>query len=194
MLPYYIVFISPFTSTLAGYFYIRDMFKGKTKPNMASWLIWFLAPFTAGLIVLGKGGGIASLPVFMAGFSPLLVVLIALFIKNASWKMSVLDYVCLITSLLALGIWYFLDEGFLATILVIVADGIAFIPTFIKSWKAPDTETLAPYFSGILNPTLSLLTLTSFSFVVAGFSLYLILANLAEILLVYYRRKMLLYK
>lgn len=191
MLPYYIVYISPFTSTLGGYFYIRDIFRGKAKPNMASWVIWFLAPFTAGFIVLSKGGGMASLPVFMAGFSPFLVVLIALFKNNASWKMNIIDYICLFISLTALGIWFFLDEGFIATVLVILADGIAFIPTYLKSWKDPDTENFGPYFSGIFNPILSLSTLSGFSFVTAGFSIYLIFANLGEISLVTYRKKML---
>ena len=125
----------------------------------------------------------------MATFTPLVVIILACVKKNVYWKLTILDYVCFVLSLLAIVTWIFLKEGTWATVFAILADLIAFIPTYIKSWKAPETETLGPYFSGMFNPFLSVATLNAFSFVTAGFAVYLFLGNLVEVGIVLIRRK-----
>lgn len=188
MLPQYLVYISIFTSLFAGYFYIRDTLRGTTKPNRASWLIWFIAPITAALIQLDKGAGISALPVFMAGFVPFLVLIASFRNKQAYWKLDWLDYGCLALSLLAFITFIFLKEGILATVFAILADAIAFLPTYKKSWIHPETETLSSYYSGSFNSLLSLLTVPTFSFVTAGFAVYLLIGNVSEVILVKTRR------
>lgn len=191
MLPENIVYFSIFVSLFAGYFYIRDTLKGKTKPNVISWFIWFLAPAIAGLVSIYNGGGLAILPIFMTTVVPLIVVLISFKNKNSYWELGILDYICLFLSLLAIVVWIFLKEGTLATIFAILADLIAFFPTYIKSYLKPDTETLSSYYAGSINPILSISTLSVFSFNTLGFAVYLFLANLVEIILVLLRRRFL---
>lgn len=157
-------------------------------------MVWFIAPVTAAVIQFQEGAGIAALPIFMAGFIPLLVLLASYRNKQAYWKLGVIDYICLAFSLLALGFWIVFDQGFVATLCAILADGIAFIPTYIKSWKAPDTETLSSYYSGSFNALLSLATVPTFSFITIGFAAYLFIGNLIEVVLVLVRRRMLLTK
>lgn len=188
MLPEYIVYISIATSLFCAYFYVRDIWQGKTKPNLASWFIWLLAPTIAGFILLEQGAGTAAIPVFMASTSPLLVMLSALLRKNAYWKLSTLDYVCLTLSICALIAWLFLKQGVLATIFAILADGIAFIPTYVKSWKNPETETLSSYYSGGFNGFLATVIAKPLTFVSAGFAVYLFLGNVVEIAIVLYKR------
>ncbi len=189
MLPQYLVFISIFTSFFAGFFYIRGTLQGKTKPNRVSWLIWFIAPITAAIIQFQQGGGISALPVFMAGLIPFFVLLASFKNKNAYWKLGMLDYICLALSLLAFIFWLVFDEGLLATIFAILADAIAFLPTYIKTWKAPETESMSSYISGSFNSALSLATLPTISFITAGFAVYLLFGNLSEIFLIVLRRK-----
>jgi hypothetical protein len=189
MLPSQIVYISLFTTILASFFYLKDIIKGRTRPNLASWFIWFLAPTIAGFLLINKGGGISSLPVFMAGFTPFLVCIFALFKQSGYWKMSSLDFGCLFLALLAIIFWIFIKNIYLATIFAILADLIAFIPTYVKSWKAPGTEHLGPYFSGSFNSFLSMSTIGVVSFVTVGFAFYLFLGNLLEIIIVLVRNK-----
>jgi hypothetical protein len=154
-------------------------------------LIWFIAPITAALIQFTQGGGISALPVFMAGFIPLLVLISSYWNKNSYWELHVLDYACLVLSFAALASWLFFQQGMWGTVFAILADLIAFIPTFIKSWKRPDTETLSSYYSGSFNSFLSLATLPRISFLTAGFAVYLLLGNMTEVILVLFRRSML---
>ncbi len=188
MLPEYIVYLSIPTSIFAGYFYIRDVLRGTTKPNLVSWLIWFIAPTVAALVSLSKGAGLSVLPVLMAGFTPFIVILLAIKKRNAYWVLGLLDYICLLLSLIAIISFLYFKEGTLATICAILADGIAFFPTYIKSWKAPDTETVGPYFSGVFNSILPILTLSALSFNTVGFAIYLLFGNLIEIIIVFIRR------
>jgi hypothetical protein len=189
MLPQYFAYITIFTSIFSAYFYIRETLKGNTKPNRVSWTIWFIAPIVASAISFSKGAGISALPIFMAGFIPFLVIIGSFWNKNAYWKLGKLDYICFALSIFAIVSWIFLKEGTLVTICAILADGIAFIPTYVKSWTNPETETLSSYYSGSFNALLSIFTLTAFSFNTAGFATYLFLGNLVEILIVLFRRR-----
>ena len=79
-------------STVVGYyFYFKDFFFGKTRPNLVSWFIWMLAPFIGVYFQLKAGAGISVLPVFIAGFGPLLVLIFSLFRKNGYWKITTFD-------------------------------------------------------------------------------------------------------
>src|SRR5882672_6993776 len=50
--------------TLAGFYpYINDIWKGKTKPHMYTWLIWTITQGTATLAVWQGGGGWGTLSI-----------------------------------------------------------------------------------------------------------------------------------
>ena len=189
MLPQYFIYISVLTSLYAGYFYIRDTLKGETKPNRVSWFIWFLVPMIVCLVQWDNGSKMAFLPIFMSGFIPLLVIIVSFWNPNAYWKLGKIDYICLALSLLAILSWLYFKTGVPATLFAILADGLAFIPTFIKSWRAPSTETAAPYYSGIFNGFVSAGTSSVSTFSAIGFAIYLIFANLAELAILWTRRK-----
>jgi len=190
MIPQYIAVLSVFITLTAISFYVRDILRGTTKPNLVSWFMWFLAPVVAAGVSFSEGAGISALPVFMAGFGPIVVLLVAIRNKNYYWRLGIVDYACLALSLLALLSWVLFRASVWATVLAVLADGIAFIPTYIKSWQNPNTETLAPYFSGSINSSISILTLPLVFFVTAGFAVYLIFGNLIEIGILLLRRNL----
>lgn len=192
MLPYYIVYLSIINSTLSSYVYIRDTLKGETKPNRVSWFIWAIAPLIASFLLFFETKSFAALPLFVSGFSSFLIFLASFKNKNAYWQLGKLDYVCLFFALCSLVAWLGFDEGFLATLFAILVDLIAFVPTYVKSWNFPDSENLAPYLSGIFNSLLSLLTITTFTFLTYGFAFYFLLGCVVEILIVLYRKRNLL--
>lgn len=188
MLSSYFAYITILTSFVGGYVYIKSTFQGKTQPNRVSWLIWFLAACTASFVQLKHGSGASFIPIFMAGFIPFVVLIASFKNKNSYWHAGVLEYICLILAIFSLSAFLFLQTGVLATLFAILADGLGFIPTFVKSWRDPNSENLGPFVSGILNPTISLLTLNIFTFNTAGFAVYLFFGNLIEILIVLLRR------
>lgn len=188
MLPENIIYITVFITLVGYFFYFKDIFLGKTKPNLVSWFLWLLGPFLGVFFQLKAGAGLSVIPVFLAGFGPLLVVLVSIFRKNAYWKLNAFDIICGIFSILALVLYVLTHNLALSIIFAILSDLLAFIPTYKKGWEFPDTETATVYSAGVFNNILGLLIIKNWSFTIYSFGLYLVLANIAMILIMYRKK------
>lgn len=185
MLPSYTIYLTILTSVAGYFFYFKDIIYGNTKPNLVSWFLWLLGPFLGVFFQIKAGAGLSVIPVFIAGFGPLLVVVFSILRKNAYWKLNTFDIICGIFSVLAL-ILYVLTHNLAASIVfAILSDLFAFIPTYAKAWKFPETETAALYFTGILNNILGLLIIKNWSFTIYSFGLYLTIANIVMVAILY---------
>jgi len=56
-----------------------------------------------------------------------------------------------------------------------MADGMAGIPTIIKSFKEPESENYKAYFYSMINAGITLLTIKTWSFAHWGFPIYIFL-------------------
>ncbi len=167
--------------------YARNAYLGRSKPNRVTFFLWGTVPMIAVAIGLANGGWWALLPVFMAGFGPLLIFLSSFTNPNAYWKLTPFDYVCGFFAVAATLVWLSVNEPSLAIVLSICADLFAGIPTVIKCWKHPETETGIPYFIAFLTEVAGIFVLTTYSFPEYGFLVYLTLINLALFIGVYRR-------
>ena len=94
MLPENIIFIAVFLNLIGQFLYIKSILRGHAKPNLVSWGIWMFAPFIGFFFQLKAGAGLSSVPIFMAGFGPLVIVAVALLTKNGVWKITSFDLLC----------------------------------------------------------------------------------------------------
>jgi hypothetical protein len=173
----YLVFIAAFASLTAAAAYIHSMFKYQTMPNRVTWLMWAIAPLIATAASISSGVDWAVIPVFMSGFSPLLIFLASFFTRKAYWKLSKIDYFCGALSASAIVLWYLTQEPNLAITLAIASDAFAAIPTLTKAWFNPQTESIWPYLIGIFAPLTSFAVATIWSFNELAFPVYLIIIN-----------------
>ncbi|MFA6257499.1 MAG: hypothetical protein WC671_00605 [Candidatus Paceibacterota bacterium] len=188
MLPENIIYIGVIVSLIAYFFYFKNIFYGNTKPNLVSWILWALAPLIAVFFQLKAGAGLSVLPVFLAGFGPVVVIIVSLFRKNSIWEINRLDIVCGILSFLALVFYIFTHNLGISILFAILSDGLAAVPTIIKSWKFPETETSTVYFSGIFNNILGLFIIKNWIFTIYSFGIYNIAINII-IAFCIYRKK-----
>ena len=187
----YLVFVAALATLLAAFVYIRSMFRGGAKPNRVSWLMWAAAPFIATGAAVSSGVGWSVLPVFMAGFSPLLIFAASFLTKKAYWKPSSFDYTCGILSGLALILWYFTKDPVVAIVFSILSDGLATVPTMTKAWRYPETESVWPFATGVFGALSSLVAATTWNFAAFAFPSYLLIANVM-VLFAIYGKKLLL--
>ncbi len=190
MIPEKFIYIGVFLNFIGQLLYLRSIVWGSTKPNLVSWFTWMLAPFVGVFLQLKAGAGLSVLPVFMAGFGPLLVIVLSLLRKNAYWKVTQFDLICGALSIMALILYILTSNLGVSILFAILSDGLAAIPTLIKSWKFPETESGTIYFFGIVSNTMGLFIIKDWSFSIYSFSVYIILINLA-ILACIYRKKFL---
>ena len=190
MLPENIIFVGVLINLVGLFWYIRDIIKGGTKPNLVSWFFWSLAPFIGVFFQLKAGAGISILPIFMAGFTSLVVIIVSVLKKNGYWKINSFDVVCGIISLLALILYVFTHNLSISILFAIISDALAYIPTIRKSWSFPETETGLMYTTGIVSNIIGLLTIKMWTFPIYSFGVYIILFN-AIVVFSIYRKKIL---
>jgi hypothetical protein len=150
--------------------------------------MWSIAPLIAAAAEISNGVNWAVLPVFMSGFCPLLIFVASFFTRKAYWKLSKIDYLCGVLSGLALLLWYLTKEPNLAITMSIASDAFAGLPTVIKAWSNPETESVWPYLTGIFAPMTSFAAATSWSFSEIAFPAYLVMINLLMVLTMYRRK------
>jgi len=173
----YLVFLGAAVQLLGIVSYIKGTLKGKTKPNKVTWLMWSIAPIIATFAAISGGVGWAVLPVFMAGFGPLLVFIVSFVNKKSYWKLEKFDYACGFLSVLALILWVVTKQPDIAILFSIASDGAAAIPTLIKAWKQPQTESVGAYATGIFSVLTSFAAIKIWNFSSLAFPIYLIIVN-----------------
>ena len=169
--------------------YLKDTIQGRAKPNRVTWLLWTIAPLIATVAALTEGVKWSVLPVFMAGFCPLLVFIASFVNKNAYWKLGILDYWCGFWAILALILWGITKNPTLAVIFSIVSDGCAALPALIKAWQHPETETIAVYATALVSALTSFAAVKTWKLIEIAFPLYLMAANSLIIILILCRRR-----
>ena len=110
----------------------------------------------------------------MAGFGPLMVIIVSLWNKNARWKITSFDIFYGILALMALVIYVFTHNLGISIVFAIASDFFASIPTIVKSWKFPETENASVFLAGIFGNVLGLLIIKigSLLFTLLVFILY----------------------
>jgi len=173
----YMVILGAAAQLFGIFFYIKATLKGETKPNKVTWLMWTIAPFIGTVAALSDGVRWAVLPVFIAWFSPLLVF-IASFVNRKSYrKLEKFDYICGACSILALALRGITKEPMVAIWFAIASDWFAAVPTIIKWWKHPQTESAGPYAGWIFSSLTSFFAMKTFGLSEIAFPIYFIVTN-----------------
>ncbi len=137
--------------------YVRDMLRGTTRPNVVTWGLWLLVQgiFASAQYTSGASWSIV-LPLtemLTVGF----VVFLAL-IGYGYGKYARLDIVCFLLAIAAIVLWQLTQEPLFALIFSVVADCIAAIPTLVKSYKDPSSETASSYLLVVAGALFALLS------------------------------------
>lgn len=167
--------------------YIRDIFKGKTKPHVFSWMVWTVNTAIIYALQASAGAGPGS-------WVTLSLVAVMLFIFFLSFKRGTkdikkIDVLFLFLALCALGLWLIVKQPVLSIILSSTVDMAGFLPTIRKSWNAPYSETLIFYVITTFRHVLSFTALSDYNIVTWLFPVSWAVANAAFAILLAVRRR-----
>jgi hypothetical protein len=171
------VILGALIGSIGSIAYLIETVKGKVKPNRVSFLLWSIAPLIAFFAQIQQGVGLEALMTFSTGFLPLTVLIASFVNKQAEWKLTRFDGFCGILSLVGLVLWLITKVGNIAIFFSIVADGLAAVPTVVKSYQYPDTELAWPWLATSFGIVLTLLTLSHWTFANSGFILYILIID-----------------
>jgi hypothetical protein len=178
------IYVGSAIGALGAAVYLRDTLRGTTKPNRVTWLLWAIAPLLAAAVELDDGVGLRALPTFMVGFMPLLVFIGSFHNPASVWRIRRIDYACGAMSVVGTVVWLVTRNGVLAISAAIAADFMAGVPTLIKSWTHPETETVHSYVGAVVSMVVVLLTVQHWSFDVAAFPAFIVFVGSVEVALI----------
>ncbi len=175
---------------LIGYIpYVRDIRSGRTRPHIFSWFIWAIMESIACAAILTGGGFAGSWA--HAVTAAICVYVVILSLKNGEKQITLVDKICLTLSLIAIALWKSTSNPLYAVILVVIADGLAYIPTFRKAFYRPQEETLITFVLNAIKQVLVLCSMSAYSPTTVLFDAYLISANTAFVSMLIIRRRQL---
>ena len=184
--PQILVVVSVLLMVWGAYDYLRDTLAGKTKPNRVSWSLWALAP----LISLGAAFDAnadvwASIRVLVGGVVPAVIFLASFINKNSYWRLGRFDWFCGGLSLAALVFWQLADSPLVAVLLATAANTLATVPTFVKAWNYPDTESRLIFITSFISAILIIPAIPVWTIANSAFQIGLMLTTGALLVAIY---------
>ena len=155
--------------------YLRDMFKGKTKPHSVTWLVWGLLNSFIFFEQINNGAGAGAWVTGAAAVANMLIF--ALSLKYGEKQITRLDLSCLLAAIAILIFWVQTADTMLAIILACAIFIVGFIPTIIKAWRRSQEETTMTFALNGLKFFIALFALQSFTIVTALYPVVLMLLN-----------------
>jgi hypothetical protein len=167
--------------------YLRDVLRGSTTPQRATWMIWT----TLSLVVFASqwaSGATWSLAL-TAGQAVSCAAVFALAIRRGVGGVSPIELALL--GLAALGVvgWQAAGDPTVATCSVVAADLIAVALMLPKTYRQPGSETLATYAIGVVSTLFALAAVNSTAPSLLIYPLYILVADFAVAALILNRRR-----
>ena len=184
--PHSLVIISTLLMVWGGYAYFRDTLAGRTKPNRVSWFLWAFAPLVSLSAAFSVNADIwASVRVLVGGVVPGVIFLGSFFNRKSYWQLTWFDWICGGLSLTALLFWQLASSPLIAVLLATAANTFASIPTFIKAWNFPETETRLIFINSFLSAVLIIPAIPVWNIANSAFQIGLMLTTGAFLVAVY---------
>jgi hypothetical protein len=177
MIPESFAVIGAVIGSIGGFYYLFETIRGRAQPNRVTWLLWGLFPMIIFVAQRAQGVEGLSWASFAAGFTPFLIVLASFINKKAYWKTEPKDYYLMGAAIAGIILWALTDNPNLAIVFALVADIFAGLPTFIKAYKYPETESSVAYAISTLGFGLGVLAIQTYTFENGAFVIYLFLMN-----------------
>lgn len=178
-----------FISLWAFLYYYYSILKWDTKPHIYTWLIFWISLWTAFVIQVNNNAGYGAYVTFMEFAGCLIAVLLAL----RYWEKNItkFDTLCFTLALLSLVLYLIFKTAVVSTILIILVDILAIIPTYRKSFNKPNEETIIIYIMSFVIYIFAIAWLTSYTFSTYWYPLSIMLADLLLVAFILSRRKQL---
>lgn len=149
--------------------YLIDMFRGKNKPHLYTWISIFLITAVVAWLQYIGGAGVGAIPTF-CGVAVDAVILFYCF-RFGTKDVVFMDKVCLAITILGVIAYIVLHNApVTALIIVTAAEIISFIPTFRKTRNDPYSESLPSYYLLMLKLTLILVALKQYNLLTVSYS------------------------
>tara|TARA_B100001245_G_scaffold181424_1_gene139502 strand:+ start:2361 stop:2981 length:621 start_codon:yes stop_codon:yes gene_type:complete len=182
------VFLAVAINLIGALLYAYSVIRGNTRPNCVTWFILSFAPLLAFAAMLIQGVSFReSVFTLATGLSPAIVFVSTFFARQPKWDITKFDLTCGALSMTGFLLWIILQEGNIAIVFAILADGLAFLPTLVKAFRFPESENPYPFIGGMIAALIALAIVTTYDFKHLAFPLYILIVDVLASLFIYFK-------
>lgn len=179
--------LSGIVAVLAALPYIRDVLKGRTRPNVVTWFTWSLLNIITAVAALS--GGAVQTAIFAAATGLCTATVTVLGLRNGVKKYTPFDVICQLLAILSIVAWLVTKEPVSALVFTIAASFIGSLPTIRHAWKAPREETWQFFGIDALSAAIACLAVVNRDFLSLAFPIYILLDDLLIAGIILMRKK-----
>lgn len=166
--------------------YIISIFRGKTRPNRATWWILTFVGTVTGLSYYFSGA-VDTIWVPVADILGIFIIAV-LSIKFGEGGTSKFDISCFIVSVIGLILWYVFKSPVVALILNLLMDFVGILPTIKKSYLEPTGESKISWAMTFIGNVLNFGAVTSTTFSILLYPIYMSITSGVVATLLYFPR------
>jgi hypothetical protein len=172
---YYFGVVATLLTIVAYIPYCYSIIRGKTKPNIITWLVLFVIGAIS-FFSYKELGAVNTLGFALANLVGPLVVFLLACVKNGMHE-QMQDLYFLLISLLAIILWIATGEAFIGLLFNLIADLVGFVPTIVKAYKQPKSEDLLTWAMFSLGGIMALMALERYTLELLLYPLYIVVAE-----------------
>ena len=143
--------------------FITGTIKGRVVPNRASWIVWFVQDVLIASSAIMAGVGPAAVMPVIWGLGASIILMLSL-TKGTRGAFTGLEKACLVLSGVGIVLWATTGAPRLTLVASVSALCIGGIPTVVKAWVKPWTETMSGWLLMILGTVFSALAIQTWTF------------------------------
>jgi hypothetical protein len=155
--------LSGLTIAIAYIPFIRGTIQGRVVPNRASWLVWFIQNVLMASSAIMAGVGPAAVMPVIWGLGATVMLILSL-TKGTRGAFTRLEKACLVLSGLGILLWATTGSPRLALVASLSAVCLGGVPTIVKAWATPWTETMSGWLLMILGTVFTSLAIERWTF------------------------------
>lgn len=153
--------------------YIRNIFKGKTKPHMFTWIILTLVTLVGAIIQLSDGAWMWG--IIILSTAVLCFIIVILSINYWEKEITKSDKNFFLMAISSIILWIIIGNPILSIIIITITEFLGFLPTIRKSYRKPYEETIILFIITSFSLAFSIFALGNYSFLTVFYPSSLIL-------------------
>jgi len=169
---------------IGGIPYLRDIHNRKVSPQVLSWVGWGFISTLGAIVILSVESTWVVAILFANALLCFVIAGYAVIRKVGAMSTGMYDYILFGFGILGLIFWLILDLPVVALFCSILADFSFGLPTIIKTYKDPSSETPFVWVSAVISGILSLFAVQHYVFYELLYPVYLLSYDLFVLLII----------
>ena len=167
--------------------YVRDILRGSTRPQRATWTIWTTLSFVV-LASQWASGATWSLALVI-GQAAACAVIFVLAMRRGVGGVSRVELALLGIAAIGIAGWQIADDPIIATCSVVAADVIGMALMLPKTYRSPGSETASTFAIGGVSTLFALAAIETLTPALVIYPAYILVADVILVTLIVVRRR-----